>query len=628
MVTIQFVSLFIFICTLNCWIIPKKLDLGDNTAFVGMIIFTGVSILFDLLSTYYSYSYILDYAVKVLLRKIFLFSLVISFYFEFLYIFGKVLPIKAKELFNQYSIIAPIINVILVFILPLDIEIIQNGLNKGLLITGSSFKIAYVCAFIYLVGIILILIFYGKNMNKWYRIAFIISVVLWTISTVLKIFSTITGGVSIAISLSLLVVFAIVENPINKYNHKYHCFKNNEISLFLDRLCQLKDSNFVIYLDIKDLDKTNITKDRTEAIKKRIVNSLNRYRDTTIFITEEEEIIIVCNNIDVYDTYKTILKNEIESFYNSYTYKKFFKAITLSFENVVLFDRGEELLNCLAIKKEKAEKIHGHIVSLEIDEDEVIALKTEDKVKEDIMNAINEDRVEAFVQPVYSVKDNKIVSAEALCRIRKEDGTFMLPYQFIPISEKCGLDIAIGCRMTEKVCAIFANPATKNLFESIDINLSVAHCEEANMANKIISIAQKYGINPNKLNYEITESGFINKMANIEKNIKSLTDYGFGFSLDDFGKGESNLNYLVRFPVDYIKLDMHMVWSYFENDRAKKIIQTIIKISHDNNLKVIAEGVETKEQLDELVKEGVDYIQGYYFYKPMPVNDYLAIVGH
>lgn len=628
MVTIQFVSLFIFICTLNCWIIPKKLDLGDNTAFVGMIIFTGVSILFDLLSTYYSYSYILDYAVKVLLRKIFLFSLVISFYFEFLYIFGKVLPIKAKELFNQYSIIAPIINVILVFILPLDIEIIQNGLNKGLLITGSSFKIAYVCAFIYLVGIILILIFYGKNMNKWYRIAFIISVVLWTISTVLKIFSTITGGVSIAISLSLLVVFAIVENPINKYNHKYHCFKNNEISLFLDRLCQLKDSNFVIYLDIKDLDKTNITKDRTEAIKKRIVNSLNRYRDTTIFITEEEEIIIVCNNIDVYDTYKTILKNEIESFYNSYTYKKFFKAITLSFENVVLFDRSEELLNCLAIKKEKAEKIHGHIVSLEIDEDEVIALKTEDKVKEDIMNAINEDRVEAFVQPVYSVKDNKIVSAEALCRIRKEDGTFMLPYQFIPISEKCGLDIAIGCRMTEKVCAIFANPATKNLFESIDINLSVAHCEEANMANKIISIAQKYGINPNKLNYEITESGFINKMANIEKNIKSLTDYGFGFSLDDFGKGESNLNYLVRFPVDYIKLDMHMVWSYFENDRAKKIIQTIIKISHDNNLKVIAEGVETKEQLDELVKEGVDYIQGYYFYKPMPVNDYLAIVGH
>ncbi len=626
MATVQGISLFIFLVTLICWLIPKKINLDDNTAFIGMMIFTFLSIVFDLISTYFSYSYILDYQVKIILRKVFLFSLVISFYFEFSYIVGKTFSAKFVEKFNQYSIFAPMINTILISILPLEIKVVYDGLSKGLEISGLSFDIAYVCAFVYLVAIIVCIVAFGKRMNKWYRVSYIVSIVLWTCSTVSKFFTTITGVVSIAISLSLLVMFAIVENPLNHYNHKYNCFKNNYIIKYLNRLCQLKDSNFVVYIALKDTDKTVVNVDRMETLRHSLINTLNKLKDTIVFITEEEEIVAVCSNIDEYDFYKRIIKELIENYYKECSFKRYFKSISIFLENVILFDDGDELMSYLEIEEDRKEVVLGHNVLFEIDEDEVIRLKTEDKVKNDIIEAINDDRVEAFVQPVYSVKDNRIISAEALCRIRREDGEYMLPYQFIPISEKCGLDIAIGCRMTEKVCGIFSNPETKDLFDSIDINLSVAHCEEADMASKIISIAKKYNVNPIKLNYEITESGFINKMANIEKNIKALTDYGFGFSLDDFGNGESNLNYLVTFPVDYIKLDMHMVWAYFENDKAKKIVQTVIKISHDNDLKVIAEGVETKEQYEELVKQGIDYIQGYYFYKPMPIGEYVKII--
>lgn len=626
MVTIQVLSLFIFLITFICWLIPKKLSLSDNSSFVGLMTFTGASIFFDLLSTYVAYSYIVDDEVKIILRKIFLFSLVITFFFECSCIVREILTIKQREKLNQYSIFAPIINTILISFPELHIDVIQSGLSKGLDIYGPAFDISYICAGIYLAIIVIILIFFGKRINKWYRISYTVSTILWTVSTVMKFVSETTGVVSIAISLSLLVIFAIVDNPLNQYNHKYRCFKNNYISTFLDKICQLKETNFLIYINVKDLDKTEIVEDRTEKFKKRIISIFNKFKDTTVFITEEEEIIIVCNSIEEYEAYKKTVDDEIESFYAKCDYKKYFKAITLAIENVILFDYGEEVLSYLEIEKEKGVKKHGYNVLIEIDEDEITALKTEEKIKNDIMDAIDEDRIEAFVQPVYSVKKNKIVSAEALCRIRNLDGTYLLPYQFIPISEKCGLDVAIGCRMIEKVCAIYANERTGNLFESIDINLSVAHCEEINMANKIISIAQQYKVDPSRLNYEITESGFINKMTNIENNIKKLTDYGFGFSLDDFGNHESNLNYLVKFPVDYIKLDMHMVWAYFENERAKKIIKTIIKISHDNKLKVVAEGVETKEQYEELVNQGVDLIQGFYFYKPMPVNEYLDIV--
>lgn len=625
MVTSQCLALFIFLVTLACWLIPRKINNSNNNSFVGLIAFTGISIILDLLSTYFAFSMTIDYEVKLVLRKMFLFSLVITFFFECSCIVEEALTIKQKEKFNQYSIFAPIINTIVVSLPELNIEVVQNGLNKGLNIYGPAFNIAYVCAGVYLAIIVIVLLFFNKRINKWYRISYTTSVILWTISTLLKYVSDTTGVVSVSIALSLLVIFAIVNNPLNQYNYKYHCFKSNYMNSFLDKACQLKDAHFLIHIIIRDLNKTSEEADRTTALKKRLINIFNKYRDTTVFISEEDEISIVCSSIEDYDSYKNIINNEIEAFYNS-EQNKFFKAVVLAIENIILFDYGEEVILTLATEKEKGIKKRGHNVLFEIDENEITAIKTEDKIKNDIMDAITEDRVEVFVQPIYSVKDNKFNSAEALCRIRKEDGDYLLPYQFIPTSEKCGLDIAIGCRMNEKVCEIFANPRTSKLFESIDINLSVAHCEELDMAQKMISIANEYNVDPIHLNYEITESGFINKMANIENNIKKLTDYGFGFSLDDFGNHESNINYLAKFPVDYIKLDMHMIWAYFENDRARKIVQTIIKISHDNNLQVVAEGVETKEQYDELVSQGIDLIQGYYFYKPMPVENYLKIV--
>lgn len=623
MITVQSLALFIYIVTVICWIIPRKRKVSSNTSFVGLLVFTGISIFLDLVSTYLAFSISIDYEVKVVLRKMFLFSLVITFFFECSCIVEEILDVKQKEKFNQYSIFAPIINTLVVSLPSLTIDVVQNGLNKGLNIYGPAFNIAYICAGVYLAIIIIVLAFFGKRMNKWYRISYFVTVILWTVSTLLKFVSDITGIVSISIALSLLVIFAVVDNPLNQYNRKYHCFKSNYISSYLDEICQLKEAHFIIHIIVKNLGKSGNSDDNSEELKKRITGIFARYKDTDVFMTEEEDIFIMCSSIDDYESYKRIINDEIELYYQKINQSRYFKVIVLTIENVILFDYGEDVLSTLEIEKENGIKKRGYNVLVEVDENEIIRLKTEEKTKDDIKAAIDEDRVEVFVQPIYSIRQKKFISAEALCRIRQEDGTYLLPYQFIPISEKCGLDIAIGCRMNEKVCQIYADPKTSKLFESIDINLSVAHCEEINMAQKIIATAKQYNVNPIHLNYEITESGFINKMANIETNIKKLTDYGFGFSLDDFGNHESNINYLAKFPVDYIKLDMHMIWASFENERARKIVETVIKISHDNNLQVVAEGVETKEQYDTLVAQGIDLIQGFYFYKPMPIAEYL-----
>ena len=108
----------------------------------------------------------------------------------------------------------------------------------------------------------------------------------------------------------------------------------------------------------------------------------------------------------------------------------------------------------------------------------------------------------------------------------------------------------------------------------------------------------------------------------VKSDWKLYKGIGYGCDEDDFGNGESNLDYLVKLPVDYLKLDMSMIWAYFKNDNAKKTLLSIFKIAHEMNLKVVAEGVETKEQFEELEQRGIDFIQGYYFYKPMSIIDY------
>jgi EAL domain-containing protein (putative c-di-GMP-specific phosphodiesterase class I) len=109
-------------------------------------------------------------------------------------------------------------------------------------------------------------------------------------------------------------------------------------------------------------------------------------------------------------------------------------------------------------------------------------------------------------------------------------------------------------------------------------------------------------------------------------NMKTLIDYGVSFSLDDFGNGESNLNYIVDFPVEIVKFDKDMTQAYFKNDKAKSVLRAATDMIHGLKLKVVAEGVETEEQLRTLERLGIDYIQGYYFSKPVDSKQYLEFI--
>ena len=244
-----------------------------------------------------------------------------------------------------------------------------------------------------------------------------------------------------------------------------------------------------------------------------------------------------------------------------------------------------------------------------------------------LVNAIEKDWVEVYYQPIYSTKDQRFVSAEALVRIHDENGEIVPPGRFIDIAEKNGMILRLGEMVFEKVCRfVKENNVEQYGLEYIEVNLSVVQCAYERLAEDYIRIMKRYDVKPGFINLEITESASLNAKKTLLNNMTSLIDYGIRFSLDDFGTGQSNLNYIVDMPVDIVKFDRDMINAYFENGKAKYVMDAAMHMVHGMNLEIVSEGIETKEQYQVMKELGISYIQGYYFSKPLSEKQFLEFI--
>jgi EAL domain-containing protein (putative c-di-GMP-specific phosphodiesterase class I) len=254
-------------------------------------------------------------------------------------------------------------------------------------------------------------------------------------------------------------------------------------------------------------------------------------------------------------------------------------------------------------------------------------MQKQEDVKKVIMDALDDDRVEVFYQPIYSISEQAFVSAEALVRIRSVDGSIIPPGVFIPVAEESGIIGNLGERVFEKTCQFLCESGITSLgIHYIEVNLSVVQCEQRDLADRYIRIMKKHKVDPWLINLEITETGSVHTKKILLENMRKLIDYGVSFSLDDFGNGQSNLDYVIDMPVSIMKLDMTMTQNYFKSLKAQFVMRAAVGMAHDIDLFIVAEGVETKEQLEEMAKLKIDYIQGYYFSKPLPQDEFFAFI--
>lgn len=253
------------------------------------------------------------------------------------------------------------------------------------------------------------------------------------------------------------------------------------------------------------------------------------------------------------------------------------------------------------------------------------------KIEAIVQEAITNDGFDVYYQPIYSNSKKAFISSEALVRLKDNTTVgFVSPEIFIPISEQNGMIHELGNIVFRKVCHF----ASENKLQDygvhyIEVNLSGAQFMDDRLNEMLSECVKEHGILPEFINLEITETASIEAASMLEYNIHRLKENNFKFSMDDFGTGYSNLAKIAQSSFDMIKLDKSLIWPCF-NPETEKEARIILESSVDMILKlgkdIVAEGVETKAQVDYLTELGVEYLQGYYFSKPIPEDQYLEFL--
>ncbi|MGM9524905.1 MAG: EAL domain-containing protein [Peptococcaceae bacterium] len=254
-------------------------------------------------------------------------------------------------------------------------------------------------------------------------------------------------------------------------------------------------------------------------------------------------------------------------------------------------------------------------------------LRREQDITNAMETALEEGQFTVYFQPKYNLQDGSMAGAEALVRWIHPEMGFMSPGEFIPLFEKNGFITRLDQFVWEQVCACLKNWRELGYPPlPVSVNVSRAEFYQTDLAGVIWDITQKYGVKPQELHLEITESAYAENPDQIISMVEQLRKLGFVIEMDDFGSGYSSLSMLNQMKLDFLKLDMHFVQSETEKTDEQSILRFIVNLAHWMNLSVVAEGVETKQQLERLREIGCDYVQGYYFARPMPGSDYETLL--
>lgn len=235
--------------------------------------------------------------------------------------------------------------------------------------------------------------------------------------------------------------------------------------------------------------------------------------------------------------------------------------------------------------------------------------------------AIELNSFEVYYQPIYDLEDKSIRSLEALLRLNDDELGFIPPDEFIQIAEKNGMIIDISSIAFRKVCAFIHDNDIKSLgIDYVEYNLSSVECENPMLANDLLDVMNEFGVSPAQVNFEITETAQAHNVKELIHNMERLIESGSTFSMDDYGTGYSTTHYLIKLPLHIVKIDKSILWPAMKDAKSYNVLRQLVATIKSIDKKIVVEGVETQEMVDVLDELNCDYLQGYFYSKPIPAD--------
>ncbi len=247
-------------------------------------------------------------------------------------------------------------------------------------------------------------------------------------------------------------------------------------------------------------------------------------------------------------------------------------------------------------------------------------------IKAYVETEIEQDEFIVYLQPKFDIKTEKIKGGEALIRWKYKNRELLPPYRFIPYFEKDGAIAKIDDLVLKKICAAMDRwkKEGKPLYP-VSVNLSRSRMYDENLIDDLVGIVDAYGVDHQLIDFELTESATYDNMEHMLSVLQELKDRGFKISMDDFGTGYSSLSLLTKMPIDTLKIDKSFVDTITDGDERREdmiVLQHIITLARELGFVCLAEGAESRSQVDRLRDLGCEIIQGYYYSKPIPLGEY------
>lgn len=503
-------------------------------------------------------------------------------------------------------------------------------LDKAVYTYGACVSMTYAVALLYLIISMFYTIYYKDRMAKSVRKAVWFLEGAWFITAVIQMFNNELLLVGFAMCMAMVYMYVTLENPQAYIDRETAVYNAYAYTSYVDKKLSHGQKIWAAAVQVEGLRFVNENigvKNGGRALVKiaEFFSSLAEGRVKVFRISEDSFALLLDNEDDM----EIAVENIISRFKQPWEVQ----GMNINLDMVIAYlpdsslaAHGEELVEIIHYFLWESSR-HALGTIIRIDEAQLAKRNKVIEAEKTLRWALLNNKVEVYYQPIYSVELGRFSTMEALVRIVDEKKQFVMPDVFIPIAEQNGMILELGLQVFEKTCLFMQQERLEELgIEYIDINLSVVQCMQQELAQQLLDIMEKYHISPSRINLEITETAAVHSEKVLLGNMERLNGAGTTFSLDDYGTGYSNLSYIVNLPIHIIKLDKSMIGVYFTNEKVAIATRNVIAMIKEMGLRIVAEGVENAEQFHIMEQLGVDYIQGFYFSRPLPRQKALAFL--
>ena len=498
-------------------------------------------------------------------------------------------------------------------------------------VMGWGYIAMYIVAAIYLLSAVYKIILLRKEATRVQRYTVYFYITMCVIAAVIQASNSSLVIIGFIESVSTMMVFLTLVNPTNYFDKEMDVLN---LQAFRDVFEQqkFKKKSFRIIgiqmIGIRFLIETIGLENKQEILRRfsfKLKNACGKYQ---LFRVSGSRIYVYIPDDDKIE--KQLIEKIHKVFEESITMGDFRISLT---EHIAIYkfpDDASEIADVEDLIRTTLSSIFdeepGTVVHVEKN---VLAKKSRElQILQVMKKAVRRGDFYVVYQPIYSFEQNRFTTAEALVRLENDELGEVSPEEFIPIAERNGMILQIGEFVFETVCRfVLHHKIWEKGIEYIHVNLSVIQCMQEKLADQLFRIMDLYNLDYRYINLEVTESAAIASSDVLMDNMARLIERNMNFSLDDFGTGFSNTATLIKYPFHTIKLDKGMVWDAMHNKKAEIILKNTIEMVKMLNMEIVAEGAETPEQVEKLREMGVDFVQGFYYSKPISRDDFLQLLN-